>query len=249
MKHEIIRHRHETRRRTLSVAEKQYLTPAMIRVVLEGEDLADFVSLGADDHVKLFLPHDGSGQEQRRDYTPRAYDREARRLTLDFAVHEAGPATRWAIGAQAGDTIEIGGPRGSAVVSPTFDWWLLVGDETALPAIGRRIEDLPAGVKAVSVVAVASAKEQQTFETAANHTAIWAHRPAEDADDPSALLAVVRNIALPEGDGFVWIAAETTVARALRDHLLTERGHPREWSKAAGYWRKGEADSHGKLTD
>jgi len=249
MRHEIIRHRHETRRRALTVADKQYLTPAMIRIVLEGEDLADFVSLGPDDHVKLFLPANDRDEPQRRDYTPRAYDRAARRLTLDFAVHEAGPATRWAIEAKAGDAIEIGGPRGSAVVSPTFDWWLLVGDETALPAIGRRIEELPEGVEAISLVAVTSAKEQQTFQTAARHVAIWAHRPADSADDPAALLTVLRNLALPEGDGFVWIAAETAVARAVQDYLLGERGHPREWSKAAGYWRKGEADSHGKLSD
>lgn len=249
MRHEIIRHRHETRRRALTVADKQYLTPAMIRIVLEGEDLADFVSLGPDDHVKLFLPANDRDEPQRRDYTPRAYDRAARRLTLDFAVHEAGPATRWAIEAKAGDAIEIGGPRGSAVVSPTFDWWLLVGDETALPAIGRRIEELPEGVEAISLVAVTSAKEQQTFQTAARHVAIWAHRPDDSADDPAALLTVLRNLALPEGDGFVWIAAETAVARAVQDYLLGERGHPREWSKAAGYWRKGEADSHGKLSD
>ena len=249
MKHEIIRHRHETRRRRLTVAEKDHLTPAMIRIVLTGEELADFVSLGADDHIKLFLPAEDGDRQEKRDYTPRAYDRDARRLTIDFAVHEAGPATRWAIAAQTGDEIEIGGPRGSAVVSPTFDWWLLIGDETALPAIGRRIEELPAGVEVISVVAVASAEEEQTFTTLARHSAIWAHRPGDQADDPTALLSALRDIALPEGDGFVWIAAETTVARAVRDYLSAERGHPREWTKAAGYWRKGEADSHGKLTD
>lgn len=249
MKHEIIRHRHETRRRRLTVAEKIHLTPAMIRIVLTGEELADFVSLGADDHIKLFLPAGDGDRQEKRDYTPRAYDRDARRLTIDFAVHEAGPATRWAIAAQTGDEIEIGGPRGSAVVSPTFDWWLLIGDETALPAIGRRIEELPAGVEVISVVAVASAEEEQTLTTAARLSAIWVHRPNNQADDPTALLSALRNIALPEGDGFVWIAAETTVARAVRDYLSAERGHPREWTKAAGYWRKGEADSHGKLTD
>lgn len=248
MKHEITRHRHETRRRHLTVRDKTSITPNMIRIVVEGEDLADFVSLGADDHVKLFLPAGDDG-EQRRDYTPRAYDREARTLTLDFAVHDAGPATRWAIDADPGDAIEIGGPRGSAVISPTFDWWLLVGDETALPAIGRRIEELPEGAHVVSVVAVTGPEEEQHFETAARLVPIWAHRPAQDADDPAALLTVLRNIALPEGDGFVWVAGETTVARAVRDHLVTERGHPREWSKAAGYWRKGEADSHGRIED
>lgn len=249
MKHEIVRHRHETRRRSLIVAAREHLSPGMIRIVLEGEALADFVSLGADDHVKLFVPAEGDGEPQRRDYTPRAYDRAAGSLTIDFAVHDAGPATRWAIDAVPGDVIEIGGPRGSAVISPTFDWWLLVGDETALPAIGRRIEELPEGTLAISVVAVTSAEEEQRFDTAAHHTAIWAHRPAAQADDPATVLAALRDVVLPEGEGFVWIAAETVVARAVRDYFTTERGHPHEWIKAAGYWRKGEADSHGSITD
>ena len=102
-----------------------------------------------------------------RDYTPRRFDPAARTLAIDFAVHDAGPATQWALDSAPGDTIEIGGPRGSLVVSPTFDWWLLIGDETALPAIGRRIEELPAGVRAISVVVVSSEGEQQRFDTAA----------------------------------------------------------------------------------
>lgn len=248
MKHEVIRHRHETRRREGIVRDKIHLTPNMIRIVFEGPDFADFVSLGHADHVKLFFAAEG-GEEQRRDYTPRAFDREAQTLTIDFAVHEAGPATRWAVEAAPGDRLAIGGPRGSAVVSPTFDWWLLIGDETALPAIGRRIEELPADAKVTSIVAVTAAHEEQAFVTPADHQAIWVHRAAAQADDPAALLAAADALTLPQGDGYVWIAGEAGVARALRDHFTTDRGHPREWTKAGGYWLKGVADAHEKIQD
>jgi NADPH-dependent ferric siderophore reductase len=159
MKHQIVRVRHDLRRRSLVVSWVAHISPGMLRIGLTGEDLAQFTSLAPDDHVKLFVPSD-DGRIERRDYTPRRYDPQAGELTIDFAVHDAGPATRWAMRAKPGDRIEIGGPRGSVVVPADFDWWLLIGDETALPAIGRRLEELPAGCPVTSIVAVAGAQEE-----------------------------------------------------------------------------------------
>jgi NADPH-dependent ferric siderophore reductase len=42
-----------------------------------------------------------------------------------------------------GDAIRIGGPRGSQVIEGPIAHWLLVGDETALPAIGRGSRNCP----------------------------------------------------------------------------------------------------------
>ncbi|PZR75133.1 MAG: NADPH-dependent ferric siderophore reductase [Stutzerimonas stutzeri] len=243
MEHPMTRHRHELKRRHLTVKETASIGPNMIRIVFEGDDLADFVSLGADDHVKLFIPA-MSGELERRDYTPRYFDREARTLAIDFAVHDAGPATRWALGSKPGDTLVVGGPRGSLVIAPSFDWWLLVGDETALPAIGRRIEELPNGTRVISVVTVVGASAEQSFTSLADHEAMWVHRALDRADDPEPILAALKTLELPDGDGFVWIAAEARVARAARDYLVNERGHPLRWTKASGYWVQGVADAH-----
>lgn len=244
----ITRHRHELKRRALTVVEAVRLSPHMIRIVFTGEDLADFTSLAPDDHIKLLIPTGGPAPEMR-DYTPRAWDRAARRLTVDFALHEAGPATAWAMRAAPGDSLQVGGPRGSAVIAPVFDWWLLIGDETALPAIGRRVEELPAGAEVLTLVAVPGAADEQRLATAARHRAFWLHRPATEAADPAGLVAAARTLALPEGRGFVWIAAEAGVARALREHFATERGQPRNWMKAAGYWVWGEANASDKQLD
>ncbi len=162
----IERVRHDTRRRTLSVESVVDITPGMRRISLAGDDLADFTSLAPDDHIKIFIPG-ADGDEERRDYTPRRYDNAERRLTIDFALHEAGPVTRWAIGARLGDRLDIGGPRGSAVVSPTVKRWLLIGDETALPAIGRRIEESGAGTVITTIAAVAGPQDEQSFDTRA----------------------------------------------------------------------------------
>lgn len=239
----ITRHRHALKRRVLEVVSVERLTPHMIRVVLGGEDLADFASLAPDDHVKLILG------ETMRDYTPRAFDAVARRLTVDFALHDAGPATAWALQAAPGQSVTIGGPRGSAVVAPVFDWWLLIADETGLPAMGRWVEEMPSGAQVMTLGAVPGAADKQVFSTPATHVAHWVHRPVSEAADPAPLLAAAKDLVLPEGKGFLWIAAEARVARALRDHFEHGRGHPKGWLKAAGYWIEGQADASDKALD
>jgi NADPH-dependent ferric siderophore reductase len=241
----IERVRHELKRRTLTVSNVEKITPGMLRIELAGEDLADFVSLAPDDHIKVLVP--GPGEEMaRRDYTPRRYDTDARTLVIDFAIHEAGPVTQWALGARPGDSLEIGGPRGSAVISDDVKNWLLVGDETALPAIGRRIEEAGSDVRITAIMAVADAAEHQIFQTDAQLETHWAHRPLSEATDASALMAVLQSVELAPGT-FVWIAAEASVTRALRTYFVEERGYPLSWIKASGYWVKGKADATEKF--
>ncbi|ACS56720.1 siderophore-interacting protein [Rhizobium leguminosarum] len=240
----IERIRHDTRRRLLTVESVVDITPSMRRVVLAGDDLADFISLGADDHIKIFIPT-ADGGEERRDYTPRRYDNAERRLTIDFALHEAGPVTKWAIDANPGDRLEIGGPRGSAVVSKTVKRWLLIGDETALPAIGRRIEEIGAGTVVTTIAAVTGPLEEQTFETSAELHLHWVHRPLSQATDAAALLKLLSTVDV-QPETFIWVAAEASVTRDIRAYLL-ERGCPLGWIKASGYWVFGKADTTEKF--
>ncbi|MDB6452830.1 siderophore-interacting protein [Falsirhodobacter sp. 20TX0035] len=233
----IDRIRHDTRRRTLTVARTERLTPHMIRLTLAGPDLEGFHSAGFDDHIKLFVPKDGG--EAMRDYTPRRFGPEG--LVVDVVDHPGGPAADWARTAVAGDTLTIGGPRGSKVIGGPIDHWLLVGDETALPAIGRRIEEAPAGTAITAIVAVPSAADEQVFETKAALSIRWVHRDAAESHRAEPMMAALEAVTLPPRT-FAWIAAEAGVARALRDRLV-ERGLPREWTAAAGYWLRGVADS------
>jgi NADPH-dependent ferric siderophore reductase len=218
----------------------------MLRVVLGGEDFEDFSTPSADDHLKLYVPGAG-GDLEARDFTPRHFDADAKQLTVDIALHAAGPAIRWAEQAQVGDVVTISGPRGSVMVADNFDWWLLVGDETALPSIGRRVEGLTKGARAITVVAVNGPAEEQVFDTSANHQAIWVHRASDDATSARPVVEALTRIELPPGDGFVWIAAEAGVARAARDHMVSIRRHPVQWLRASGYWIEGRADTYERL--
>lgn len=228
----------EPKRRVLRVLSTSRLSPAMLRLRLGGAELAGFASPSPGDHIKLFVP-DGVGGTAMRDYTPRRYDRAEGWLDIDFALHEAGPATHWALHAKPGDRAEIGGPRGSLVIGGPVAAWVLIGDETALPSIGRRVEELPPGMPVTSIVAIPSQEDEQRIATAADHRALWVHR--QDPTDAEGLLAALRDLDLAPRT-FVWIAAEAGVARQLRD-AVQSRGVPPEWLRAAGYWIAGEADA------
>lgn len=269
--HQTARVRHELKFRMLTVARVTALTPKMLRITLTGGDLSGFRSSGFDDHVKLFFARDGesepvfptlgpdgpdgrvlvdeSARPIARDYTPRRYDAAANELDIDFAIHEAGPATRWALGARPGSRIGVGGPRGSFLVPDDFDWYLFAGDETALPAIGRRLEELRAGVRAIVLAEVEGISEQQTFDSAARVTTTWLHRGAQEPGATMLLDEALRALELPNGDGFVWIACETDTAKRLRRISIEQHRHPKAWLKAAGYWKRGAANAHESIED
>ncbi len=249
--HQIQRIRHETQLRTLTVETVENLTPRMLRIGFSSPNLGNFVSASADDHIKLFFPWETPREDERpcmRDFTPRSFDIAQGKLVIDFALHEAGPATQWAANAKVGSTLEFGGPRGSSVIPDDFDWYLLIGDETALPAIGRRVEELRADVPVLTAVLIASADEVQTFQTRAAWTPIWVIRDGV-TDDAELVRQTLALHDFPPGEGFVWIAAEAGNARTLRAYIVDERGHPREWVKAAGYWKRGQADAHERIED
>lgn len=252
--------RHDTKLRLLTVTAVTDITPLMRRVHLTG-DLDGFVSPSHADHIKAFFFPEGvtpllppigtNGAEfapgtrpEMRDYTPRYWNVAEGWMELDFVLHGDGPASSWAASAAPGKTLVIGGPRGSVVVPMTYDWYLLVGDETALPAIGRRIEELPEGARVVAVVEVDSPAEEQQFETRADLELIYLHRNGAPAGTTSLLLDQVKALDLLEGDAYAYVAGESSMSKSVRQYLTETRGFNPEWVKAAGYWLLGTADAH-----
>ena len=112
----IVRVRHESRRRKLVVQRVETLSQKMLRVILGGDELEGFTSLGFDDHVKLIFDPTGPDQPPMRDFTPRRFDPSAHELAIDFAIHEVGVATNWAASAAPGQALSVGGPRGCFII-------------------------------------------------------------------------------------------------------------------------------------
>lgn len=235
---------HELRRRELQVLRVAEISLNVRSITFGGEAMAGFVSASFDDHVKLLLPAPADGAEPvRRDYTPRHHDAAANELTIEFDLHATGPAARWAANARPGDSAAIGGPRGSLIIPTDYDWHLLAGDETALPAIARRLEELPAGTTVFVVAQARDAADRRSFHTAADARVQWV------ADD-TAMLAAVRALALPSPDeGYAWCAGEAAAMAALRRVLVDEKGVPRHAIRAAAHWKRGATAHHENLGD
>lgn len=255
--------RHNLKMRVLTVARTERVAGLLARITFTGDDLQDFVSASFDDHVKLFFPADpslppvvptvgpdgvkfpdGAPKPAARDYTPRQFDAARRELVIDFVLHGDGPASTWAEQAEPGQTLGIGGPRGSFVVPKAFDWHVLIGDETALPAMARRLEELPAAAQAMVLIEVPSAANQIPLPSAAKTSVRWLHRDGTAPGYSTLLLEAARELVLPAGEGYVWVAAESAVAKAVREIMVSQHGIDKGRIRAASYWKRGAVAVH-----
>lgn len=253
--------RHPLKVRRVQVQQVHRLSPHLVRVRFAGEDLHDFHSASFDDHVKLMLPAEPDGplvlpelgsdgpalppgvaRPVMRDYTPRHFDPVAGVLDIEFALHGEGLAASWAAQARVGQQAGVGGPRGSFVVPTGFDWHLLVGDETALPAIARRLEALPASSQAIVIAQTTDPADRRELPTPAALQLRWL---TEGVD--GGLAAAVGELRLPDGEGYAWAAGEAAEMAATRRVLVEQLGLAKERLRAAAYWKRGASAHHENL--
>lgn len=242
------------------------ITPNMRRLTVAGDQLAAggvgeaarpaFRSEGFDDHVKLVIPPpDGSsldiGEQEEfrfnwnrealnraRDYTVRSVDHEANSFSIDIVRHDSGLASDWAFGVAVGDRISFAGPKTCAGLADDIDFHLLVADETALPAVGRWLEEAPAGTRGHIIVEVPTSDDIQDIPTEADVEIDWLIRGSTAPGESRLMFDAVKNLDLPEGRTFAWCAGETLTIAPIRRYLRREIGLPKEDVEVVGYWRK-----------
>ena len=241
----------------LQVRHTERLTPHMIRVVAGGDDLAAFPDTAyTDRYVKVLFPRPGVAYPEPfdmeairaafprdqwpavRTYTVRAFDPAARELVIDFVHHgDAGLAGPWAAAARPGDSLLLLGPGGAYAPDAAADWHLLVGDESALPAIAAALERVPAGAPVHALVEVDGPADEQRLTSPGRLDLRWCHR---DPARPEQLVDALAALTFPAGRVHAFVHGEAGLVRALRRHLLDGRGVPREDLSVSGYWRRGD---------
>ncbi|WP_344487788.1 siderophore-interacting protein [Glycomyces endophyticus] len=254
--------------REVEVVRVADLTPGMRRITLAGAQLREFTSadghpqpafdsLGFDDDVRLVFPYPGrtepvlpvqreQGLDHPRDprplsraYTVRSWDAEAGELHVDVVKHGIGVGATWAYRAQPGDRIHCYGPSSSRSLPEGADWLVVAGDDTALPAIARLLDELPGDVRAQVFIEVAEDAHRLELRTPPGVEVTWLVRGGE-ADATTLLVDAVRHADWWEGRAFAWVAGEHTAVRDLRRHLVEDRGMPKGDIEFAGYWRRGD---------
>lgn len=245
------------------------VTPGMRRVTLTGDQLGsvsgadgtifpEFASTGFDDDVRLFFPYPGVDEPVlpvyqdgkyryptdprplSRAYTVRRYDPRARELDIDFVKHGVGVGTTWAYRVNSGDRLHVGGPSVSRGMPHNYERLLIVGDETALPAIDRLLEELPDEALAEVYVEVAEESHRLEFPDRAGVNVTWIVRNGLAPAVKPLLLQAVREAIWPEGSVFAWLAGEQSTVRDLRRYLIEERGLDKSDIDFTGYWRRAE---------
>ena len=243
------------------VVETRSLTPNLVRVVLGGGDLDGFTMVDAvDAYVNLAFPppgapydgafdtaqvreeHDKQWWPARRRYTVRSWDPASKLLTIDFVVHgDVGVAGAWAVRAQPGDVLVFDGPSGGFLPDPEADWLLMVGDESAVPAIAAALEVVPADTLTVVRVLCDGPGHELDLECSGNLALEWVHRVGDGRDDER-LAESVRDIPFPRGRVHAFVHGEATEIREIRRHLLADRGLTRSDMSCSPYWRRDMTD-------
>ncbi|PPK69481.1 siderophore-interacting protein [Actinokineospora auranticolor] len=246
--------RQETRLWRVPVVRVERVTPHLARVTVRHDSLASLAGAGTDQNVMLYFYPEGTELPEpltlesarglwsqvrplTRTYTIRGHDPATNEVQFDFVLHgDAGPASAWASRVAPGDEMIFVGPSPAYQPDPGADWYLLAGDETALPAITAILAALPPDKQALAYVEVTDAAEEQPVAGVT-----WLHRDGVPAGESTVLVDAIRAADLPSGLPEVWMAGERAAMLAVRAHLLDERGYPRQRVRPTTYWRLGES--------
>lgn len=187
-----------------------------------------------------------------RTYTLRGHRPEHAEFDVDFVLHGGGgPGSAFACRARPGDEIAVGAPnlhyphpvRLSGVeydLARLHDETLIIGDETALPAIGGIVEALPHGARALVYAEVPDRADIQLFSARADVQARWFGHPGSTHARRHLLLDAVRSAPVDSDRCYAWVAGESGMVRAAR-RLLVQQGFPSEHITFMGYWKQGRA--------
>ncbi|WP_296228956.1 siderophore-interacting protein [Ralstonia sp. UBA689] len=236
--------------RRMRVQAIHTLSPRMRRVVFTGvtaADLADLAQAAPGASIKLMFPH-GAGRTLGRAYTIRHVHAARGELEIDFVVHDEtpaaqhGPAARWLESAAPGDEVEFAAPKRGFRADPTVPWTLLVGDETALPAIFAILERLPERSHVQTYIAIGDARARLPLEGSfathpRNRDIHWIE--ADTAHAGAMMVGALSAQPMPPGTPQVFLAGEASLLKQVRTLLEDTWAVPRDAIDAKGYWTAG----------
>ncbi|MEM7461645.1 MAG: siderophore-interacting protein [Pseudomonadota bacterium] len=227
--------------RIFDVLSVRQITPNMRRVSIGGPALETFPTGQDGGYLKLVLSEDGSLQRPMlRTYTIARQGPDA--LDVDFALHgehgDGGPASSWAQKVKPGEKIQARGPGPQKPLPPGFDWYLVFGDMTALPAIAVNLANLPEDAVGNAVIEVQTEDDRQNLPHPKGIKIDWVINP-EPGRHPKSFERVARSITWRPGRVYAWSATEFDVMKNMRRYLREERGLTSGELYISSYWKQG----------
>ncbi|WP_117193401.1 siderophore-interacting protein [Rhizobium terrae] len=243
--------------RILHVKSIEDITPRLRRIVFGGENLERY---DRDDqlHCRLVFQPRGIAEPRwpmldhrghvvwpddkavpTRVYTIRHIDPARQEIAVDFALHtKPGPATRWAIDAQLGDIVGILGPAANGPKHAEF--YVLFGDETAIPGIARILESLPTGVTGHAFIEVDAKADELALRCPNGISTVWLHRGGAEPGTTTLLEDALRAVHWPVmlETAFVWGGCEHKAFSAIYRHLKRNIGLSRDRFVLYSHWHR-----------
>lgn len=220
-----------------AVTRRRAVTPHMVRITVSRiTPMSDLPALEGgihpDEFFGLWVP-DGSGGTVKRYYTVREWRPEVGELDIDMLLHGHGPATQWVARAEPGDLVAFDATRGHFRPPADALWVGVCGDATALPAIGRILEERATASESVpfhAVVSVDDISDRQDLPLREGDTIRW----VESTDLVEHTLALTRG----HNPGYLWFSGEAADMRAVRKHVRHTLAWPTDRWMTMGYWRR-----------
>ena len=245
----------------VAVRRIEWLTPRVANLTLHGTELSGFEPAAAGSHIKLILPSSGDTDTPQplrhegfrpvfadgitppflRTYTPLRYNSERMDLEVEMVCHGDSPASNWLRAARAGHRITVAGPRGGWELPTDGDWFLVMADDTSIPAAIQVLQALPDRPR-VAVFEVEDRTERRSLPGIDDEFPRWLFRKPQGRPAGSLLEEAIRAVEFPAGKAYVWMALESGAMRRIRHYLLEEVALPKEQMVTRGYWKQGTAD-------
>ena len=238
----------------MRVVHREVLSPRMIRLTFEGEGLTSWGPADPAGSARLVIPPPGNselvlptwnGNEYLlpdgsravvRTFTPLGVDRTGGRLHLDIVRHPRGAVSTWAETTDVEAPAAISGPGKGYEVDAAAEEFIVLGDETALPAITDLIAALPRSATVNAHVEVTTGDSVLALPDHPNLSATW--HVAEPSQDPGdSLVAVAAEIDAMSDSTRLWAAGAAASMQAIRKRLFDEIGIPRSQASVRGYWK------------
>jgi NADPH-dependent ferric siderophore reductase len=244
----------------LTVVSRERLSPHTVRITAGGPGfdalrMNEFTDKYAkiifvDPSLGLTPPYDLAAlreslrpdqQPVTRTYTLRRADAERQQVTIDFVVHgDEGIAAPWAAHAEPGDVLTMSGAGGAYRPDPDYDWHLLAGDESALPAICSALEALPADARGLAYLETSDPGEYLDAKPPAGVEISWLHR-SEPGSQPRLLADTLLAGPWLSGRADVFAHGERESMKAIRAALKSRLGDGDQVS-LSGYWAYGRTE-------
>lgn len=220
------------------VTHKQAIARNAVHLVLQGEDW-NGLSYTPGEHLRVLVGLDQPGPlgDKVRTYSVWNYDAARQRMDVVVCLHSDGPGARWGQRVAVSDAVHFTGPKGKFTVDSTGDFYLFVGDDSALAHLYELRRHVPAGKPVFGVVYAPS--ESDFFPdldgTRPLSFRVLPENPVED------LLEQVRPVLQSAaGSGRVYIGGDGRTCVALNRYFRAELGWKTHQIKTKPFWQPGK---------